>query len=110
MAGRWFDRFYITEPKYGFAHYRKPIVWFDKLLVVCGILAGIAGRVMAGMWVLQFVLRPDGLQPGPGLFVLAVLLWLPGEYFCRTGHRGLIYYHVDLLADYLDRRLQEQRP
>jgi len=107
MSKGWLGRFYLTEEKFGFTDYRKPIVWFDKMLVVLGILAGIAGRVMAAVWVLLFVLRPDGSGPGLWLLAAAVLIWAPGEYFCRTGHRGLIYHHMDLLADYVDRRLSE---
>jgi hypothetical protein len=61
------------------------------------------------VWILQHVVRPGGAPPGLHLLIIGILLWAPGDYFCRTGHRGLIYHHADLLADYLDRRLHEAR-
>lgn len=99
---------YVTEEQFGLKDYRKPILWFDKMLVVCGILAGIAGRILAGLWVLQVSLRPDGGWNWP-LLGAAALFWAPGDYFCRTGNRGLIYHHMDLLARYLDGRLGHGR-
>ncbi len=99
------DRLYVTEERFGFADYREPIVWFDKLLIVAGILAGICGRVFAAVWVLRFVLRAEGGSASPHLLLAGVLAWASCEYFLRTGHRGLIYHHMDLLASYLDGRL-----
>ena len=58
MGDRLGKRFYITEPKFGFERYRKPIVWFDKLLIVGGILAGIAGRLLAAVWVILILVAP----------------------------------------------------
>jgi len=105
MWERLKDLVFITEPKFGFEKYRKPIVWFDKLLVVGGILAGIAGRLLAAVWVIRFVLDDAGPAPAPAFLVAGVLIWTAGEYFLRTGHRGLIYHHTDLLVDYLDQKL-----
>jgi hypothetical protein len=107
MGKRLQDLIYVTEERFGLKDYRKPIVWFDKLLVVGGILAGIAGRLLAGVWALELVVGGrDGAAPQ--MLAAGVLLWAAGEYFCRTGHRGLIYHHMDMLADYLDRRMRGQ--
>ena len=102
------DGFYVTEEKFGFAHYRKPIVWFDKLLIAGGILGGIVGRILAAVWVLRLVLAAQGESPSLHLLLAGVLIWASGEYFLRTGHRGLTYHHMDLLATYLDGRLPER--
>jgi hypothetical protein len=95
---------YITENKFGMEAYRKPIVWFDKILVAGGILAAAIGKVLAGMWVIHVAVTASGRMEWAGLLVAGLLLWVSGEYFMRTGNRGLIYHHMDLLADYLDRR------
>jgi len=108
----WLERVvYRTEEKFGFERYRKPIVWFDKMLVLLGMLAGVAGRMFGAIWVLQLATGQQSFTSLLPLLTVAVLLWVPGEYFCRTGNRGLIYHHMDILADYLDRKLAstEQR-
>ncbi len=47
----WLKRcIYVTEARFGFPDYRKPIPWFDKLLIVCELAAGVAGRLAAGAW------------------------------------------------------------
>ena len=107
MSKRLQDLVYVTEEHFGLKDYRKPIVWFDKLLVVGGILAGMAGRLLAGIWALHLVVGGRD-SPAPQLLAAGVLLWAAGEYFRHTGHRGLIYHHMDILADYLDRRIQEE--
>jgi hypothetical protein len=94
---------YVTEDRFGIPDYRKPIVWFDKMLVVCGILAGIFGRLLAGYWVVDAVVNGRALTQNLPLPLVGVLAWATGEYFCRTGNRGLMYHHMDLLAGYLDR-------
>ena len=99
------DLIYITEEKFDLPDYRMPIVWFDKMLVVVGILAGIAGRIMVGIWVLGFAMRDQAVPSAPAVLIAGVLLWAAGEYFSRTGNRGLVYYHMDMLAEYLERRL-----
>ena len=98
-------RIYITEPKFDFPDYRKPIPWFDKLLIVCGLTAGVAGRLMGGVWVLKLVLAYESFSDLLPLLVVAVLLWVPGDYFRNTGNRGLIYHHMDILTEYLARRI-----
>ena len=99
---KWLERHvYVTEPKFGFAAYRKPIPWFDKLLVVGGLAAGMAGRLTAGAWLLRLVVGGEAFGDLLPLLAVAVLLWLPGDYVRRTGNRGLIYHHMDLLAEYL---------
>jgi len=103
-------RIYITEARFGFPDYRKPIPWFDKLLIVCGLAAGIAGRLVAGAWLLKLVVGGGSFGPLLPLFMVAVLLWLPGDYFRHTGHRGLIYHHMDVLADHLAGRIDAPRP
>ena len=109
MITRLEKLFYVTENKFGFENYRKPIVWFDKLLVVGGILAGIIGRLCAGVWVVKFVLdKYEYIQTVP-LLIIGILLWTGGEYFLRTGNRGLIYHHMDLLLDYLDKSIKREQ-
>ena len=98
-------RIYITESKFDFPDYRKPIPWFDKLLVVGGLAAGMAGRLAAGAWLLRLVVGGDRFVDLLPLLVIALLLWLPGDYFRSTGNRGLIYHHMDILTDYLARRI-----
>jgi hypothetical protein len=98
---------YITEPKFDLPDYRKPIVWFDKMLITVGILAGIAGRIVAALWVLGFASRDPDLSRSHQWLVAGVMLWAAGEYFTRTGNRGLIYYHVDMLTEYLERRVRD---
>ena len=95
---------YITEDKFGMPDYRLPIVWLDKLLVVGGITASVTGRVAAGVWVVAFVMQEGLLLRSFPFLLCGVLVWAMGEYFTRTGNRGLIYHHMDLLEDYLDRR------
>lgn len=62
----------ITEPRFGFSDYRKPIVWFDQTLVVSGNLAAIAGRVLALVWTVAFVVRPSGEPPSCALLAAAL--------------------------------------
>lgn len=92
---------YVTEARFCFSDYRKPIPWFDKLLIVFGLAAGAAGRLLAGAWLLKLVVGGGDLGALLPMLVAALLLWLPGDYFRHTGNRGLIYHHMDLLADYL---------
>lgn len=55
------------------------------------------------MWVVAFVTE-RGVFPRSFPFLFCtVLVWGMGEYFTRTGNRGLIYHQTDLLVDYLDR-------
>ena len=104
MWKRLEKQFYITEDKFGIEDYRLPIVWVDKLLVVGGITASVLGRVAAAAWVVAFVMeRGEFLRSIPFL-LCGVLVWGMGEYFMRTGNRGLIYHHMDLLTGYLDTR------
>jgi hypothetical protein len=98
-------RLYVTEPKFDFADYRKPIPWFDKSLIVCGLAAGIAGRLAGGAWLLRLVVSGDAFADLLPLLMVAVLLWLPGDYFRSTGNRGLIYHHMDILTEYLAKRV-----
>jgi len=100
----WLKRaIYVTEDKFGLADYRKPIPRFDKLLVAGGILAGILGRLGALACVVAYY-----TQNASGdvwrLLIASILVWWCGDYFCRTGHRGLIYAHMDLLADWIEAR------
>ena len=94
----------ITEDKFGFKDYRSPIVWIDKVILVGGILAAIIGRIVAVMWAVAFVLEKSGPLCSWSFLICGILLWAAGEYFTRTGNRGLIYHHMDLLAEYLDKR------
>jgi len=96
-------RIYITEPKFGLPAYRKPVPWFDKLLIVCGLAAGAAGRLTAGAWLLKLVVANGSFGDLLPLLSIALLLWLPGDYFRHTGNRGLIYHHMDILAEYLEK-------
>ena len=95
---------YITEDKFGIKDYRLSIVWIDKLIVLAGIVASIAGRIAAVMWVVAFLMDKPGFWSTTPFLVGAILAWGSGEYFVRTGNRGLIYHHMDLLVDYLDKR------
>lgn len=95
---------YITEDKFGIEDYRLPIVWFDKLLVVGGILVSITGRIASMMWIVAFLFDRPGFLASWSFLACGILVWAAGEYFARTGNRGLIYHHMDLLAEYLDKR------
>ena len=95
---------YITENKFGIKDYRLSIVWIDKVILVGGILSSITGRMVSLLWAISFVLEKPGLMQSWAFLVCGVLLWAVGEYFTRTGNRGLIYHHMDLLAEYLDRQ------
>jgi hypothetical protein len=97
-------RIYVTEPKFDFPDYRKPIPWFDKVLIVCGLAAGVAGRLTGGVWLLKLVVAREAFGDLLLLLAVAVLLWVPGDYFRATGNRGLIYHHMDILAEYLAKR------
>jgi hypothetical protein len=103
------ERFvYITENRFGLPDYRLPIVWFDKMILAGGILASVVGHIVSGLWVVAFVMGKDTFLSSYRCAVCGVLLWAAGEYFARTGHRGLIYHHMDLLVDYLDRRITDK--
>ena len=104
MLERLTRRIYMTEAKFDVPDYRKPIPWFDKMLIVCGLTAGVAGRLMGGVWLLRLVVAHESFGDLMPLLATAVLLWVPGDYFRNTGNRGLIYHHMDILTEYLARR------
>jgi hypothetical protein len=62
------------------------------------------------LWAVSFCLERETLFESPAFVASGVLLWALGEYFSRTGHRGLIYHHMDLLTDHLDRRMAAELP
>ncbi|MEO5372365.1 MAG: hypothetical protein H7833_20030 [Magnetococcus sp. DMHC-1] len=105
---------YVTTKKYDLDDYRKPIVWFDKMLVSVGILSGIIGRIICFLWVVYFANNNELLllnflpPPAFKLLLSGILTWWLGEYFLRTGNRGLIYYHMDFLIDYLERKIKNK--
>ncbi|HBC88505.1 MAG TPA: hypothetical protein DCZ94_16270 [Lentisphaeria bacterium] len=106
---KWFENhIYITEKKLGLEGYRKPIVWFDKMLIILGILSSISGQILCFIWSLKFVLS-DFKDTSPiQLLIGGFLMWACGAYFMRTGNRGLIYYHMDFLIEYLEKKLKEK--
>jgi hypothetical protein len=106
---KWLEqKIYITEEKFDLPDYRTPIVWFDKMLVAGGILISIVGRILSLIWILLFV-QNDMQSIGQWkILVVGVLLWACGEYFLRTGNRGLIYFHMDFLVEYLEKRLTKK--
>ena len=32
------------------------------------------------------------------------MMWVVDEFFIRAAHRGILYHHMDFLADWLDRK------
>lgn len=106
---KWLEKhMYITEKRFDLEDYRKPIVWFDKMLVTCGLLGSIVGQLLCLVWALNFVKNDmQSLQPLQ-ILISGAVLWLGGQYFYNTGNRGLIYYHMDFLAEYLERKLTKK--
>ncbi len=100
---------YITEPRFGVPDYRKPIVWFDKMLVIFGFLASIIGQILCTIWAFKFAIGDMATIQPLSLLVVGILLWLPGSYFRCTGNRGLIYHHMDFLVQYLEDLIENRR-
>lgn len=95
---------YISDDKFGMKDYRLSIVWFDKLILLAGVITSIMGRIAAMIWVVAIILEKPGFLSSFSFLISSVLIWAGGEYFTRTGNRGLIYHHMDLLVDYLDKK------
>jgi hypothetical protein len=102
-------RIYDIRDRFGIHGYRGNRIPVEKIGMATWLTISMVGKLLCMAWA---VLAFSGKQVSLGewrLVLVGLLMWGFGDFYASACHRGILYHHMDLLADYLDSRIKDEK-
>lgn len=97
----WNGKVYEIGERFGRASYRTNIVRVEKASIWFWCVASVGGRILCMLWAVATATGGKGDYASWRLVVPGAMMWVAGEFFIRAANRGILYHHMDFLAEWL---------
>jgi hypothetical protein len=108
MAGlsvKFNRKIYDVRNRFGIKDYKGNIVSVEKKGMAIWLVVSILGKFLCIIWAVQAFGGNSVTLADWQVALLGLLMWGLGDFYATACHRGIIYHHVDMLAEYLDGRI-----